>query len=167
MARRGGACQTGRGTSFSGRGAAARFAFAGLVAKKTGSIMCSGLLRHTRLVAMIEDELAAAKAAAENSGQPACRFRNCHWSALDSKEPQAPTLSPRRVNQGRGQSALCCHLAQVHRDRHASPTRTIAPAAGPPQTRAAPLGAWLSTPAPAAAYLLLPSAISQTAAMKS
>jgi len=90
VARRGGACQTGRGTSFSGRGASARFAPVGLVAKKTASIMCSGSPRYTRLVAMIEDELAAAKAAAENSGQPACRFRNCHWSALDSKEPQAP-----------------------------------------------------------------------------
>lgn len=43
-----------------------------------------GLARNTRLVVMIEDELAAAKAVAEQSGQPARRFKEFHWSTLDS-----------------------------------------------------------------------------------
>jgi hypothetical protein len=43
-----------------------------------------GLARNTRLVAMIEDELAAARATAEKSGQPARRFKDFHWSTLDS-----------------------------------------------------------------------------------
>jgi hypothetical protein len=43
-----------------------------------------GLARNTRLVAMIETELAAAKAIAENTGRPARRFKDFHWSTLDS-----------------------------------------------------------------------------------
>jgi len=43
-----------------------------------------GLARNTRLVAMIEDELAAARATAENSGQPARRFKDFPWRTLDS-----------------------------------------------------------------------------------
>ena len=43
-----------------------------------------GLARNTRLVAMIEEELAAAKAAAEKSGRPARRFKDFQWSTLDS-----------------------------------------------------------------------------------
>ncbi|MDP1952830.1 MAG: transposase [Betaproteobacteria bacterium] len=36
------------------------------------------------LVAMIEEELAAARATAEQSGQPARRFKDFQWSTLDS-----------------------------------------------------------------------------------
>jgi DDE family transposase len=48
-----------------------------------------GLARNTRLVAMIADELAAARAAAEKTGRPARRFKDFQWSTLD-------TLSRRR-----------------------------------------------------------------------
>ena len=43
-----------------------------------------GLARNARLVAMIEEELAAAKAAAEQTGRPARRFKDFQWSTLDS-----------------------------------------------------------------------------------
>src|SRR5205823_2513042 len=43
-----------------------------------------GLARNARLVVMIEQELAAAKAAAEQTGQPARRFKDFQWSALGS-----------------------------------------------------------------------------------
>lgn len=43
-----------------------------------------GLQRNARLVARIEDELAAAKAMAEKAGRPARRFKDFHWSTLDS-----------------------------------------------------------------------------------
>src|SRR6202008_1072230 len=43
-----------------------------------------GLARNTRLVAMIEEELAAAKAAAEKTGRPARRFKDFQWRTLDS-----------------------------------------------------------------------------------
>jgi hypothetical protein len=43
-----------------------------------------GLARNTRLVAMIEDELAAAKAVAEKTGRPARRFKDFQWRTLDS-----------------------------------------------------------------------------------
>jgi hypothetical protein len=43
-----------------------------------------GLARNTRLVAMIEEELAAARAAAEKTGRPARRFKDFQWSTLDS-----------------------------------------------------------------------------------
>src|SRR6202171_6442247 len=41
-----------------------------------------GLARNARLVAMIERELAAARAAAEQTGQPARRFKDFQWSTL-------------------------------------------------------------------------------------
>src|SRR5271166_2513078 len=43
-----------------------------------------GLARNVRLVAMIEEELAAARAAAEKSGHPARRFKDFQWTTLDS-----------------------------------------------------------------------------------
>ena len=43
-----------------------------------------GLARNARLVAMIEAELAAAKAIADKTGGPARRFKDFHWSTLDS-----------------------------------------------------------------------------------
>src|SRR4030081_3229495 len=43
-----------------------------------------GLARNARLVAMIERELAAARAAAEQTGQPARRFKDFQWSTLGS-----------------------------------------------------------------------------------
>jgi hypothetical protein len=43
-----------------------------------------GLARNTRLVAMIEEELAAARAAAEKTGRPARRFKEFQWTTLGS-----------------------------------------------------------------------------------
>ena len=43
-----------------------------------------GLARNARLVAMIEEELAAARAMAEKSGQPARRFKDFQWTTLKS-----------------------------------------------------------------------------------
>src|SRR6202035_2072049 len=43
-----------------------------------------GLARNARLVAMIERDLAAARAAAEQTGQPARRFKDFQWSTLGS-----------------------------------------------------------------------------------
>jgi hypothetical protein len=43
-----------------------------------------GLARNTRLVAMIEAELAAAKTMAEETGRPARRFKELQWSTRDS-----------------------------------------------------------------------------------
>lgn len=44
-----------------------------------------GLARNTRLVAMIADELATARAAAEKTGRPARRFKDFQWSTLDRR----------------------------------------------------------------------------------
>ena len=43
-----------------------------------------GLARNARLVAMIEEELAVARAAAEKTGRPARRFKDFQWTTLDS-----------------------------------------------------------------------------------
>jgi hypothetical protein len=43
-----------------------------------------GLARNTRLVATIEQELAAAQAAAEKTGRPVRRFKDFKWTTLDS-----------------------------------------------------------------------------------
>ncbi|HMM88334.1 IS1380 family transposase [Bradyrhizobium sp.] len=43
-----------------------------------------GLARNARLVAMIEEELAAARAAAEKAGRPAHRFKDFQWTTLDT-----------------------------------------------------------------------------------
>jgi hypothetical protein len=43
-----------------------------------------GLARNARLVALIEQQLAAAQAASEASGQPARRFKDFQWTTLDS-----------------------------------------------------------------------------------
>jgi hypothetical protein len=43
-----------------------------------------GLARNARLVAMIEEELAAARAAAEKAARPARRFKDFQWTTLDS-----------------------------------------------------------------------------------
>lgn len=43
-----------------------------------------GLARNTRAVAMIEEELATARAAAEKTGRPARRFQDLQWSTLDT-----------------------------------------------------------------------------------
>jgi len=59
-----------------------------------------GLARNTRLVALIEAELAAAKAMAENTGQPARRFKDFHWSTLDSWSRRRRVVAKAEWTQG-------------------------------------------------------------------
>src|SRR5947208_6524857 len=59
-----------------------------------------GLARNARLVAMIEEELAAAKAAAEQTGRPARRFKDFQWSTLDSWSQQRRVVAKAEWTQG-------------------------------------------------------------------
>jgi hypothetical protein len=59
-----------------------------------------GLARNERLVAMIEKELAAAKAASETSGQPARRFKDFQWSTLDSWSRSRRVVAKAEWTQG-------------------------------------------------------------------
>jgi Transposase DDE domain group 1 len=59
-----------------------------------------GLARNTRLVAMIETELAAAKAMAEQSGRPARRFKDFNWSTLDSWSRRRRVVGKAEWTQG-------------------------------------------------------------------
>jgi hypothetical protein len=74
-----------------------------------------GLARNTRLVAIIEEGLAAARAAAEKTGRPARRFKDFQWSTLDSWSRERRVVAKAEWTQGRGQSALCRHVAQAQR----------------------------------------------------
>jgi hypothetical protein len=59
-----------------------------------------GLARNTRLVTMIEDELATAKAVAEQTDQPARRFKDFHWSTLDSWSRRRRVIAKAEWTQG-------------------------------------------------------------------
>src|SRR6476646_3960525 len=59
-----------------------------------------GLARNVRLVAMIEPELAAARAMAEKSGQPARRFKDFKWSTLDGWSRRRRVLAKAEWTQG-------------------------------------------------------------------
>jgi len=59
-----------------------------------------GLGRNVRLVAMIEQELAAARAMAEKSGQPARRFKDFRWSTLDSWSRRRRVIAKAEWTQG-------------------------------------------------------------------
>jgi hypothetical protein len=59
-----------------------------------------GLARNARLVAMIEEELAAARAAAENTGHPARRFKDFQWSTLDSWSQRRRVVAKAEWTQG-------------------------------------------------------------------
>ncbi len=59
-----------------------------------------GLARNTRLVGVIEDELAAARTAAETTGQPARRFKDFHWSTLDSWSRRRRVVAKAEWTQG-------------------------------------------------------------------
>ena len=59
-----------------------------------------GLAGNTRLVAMIEAELAQAKAMAERTGQPARRFKDFHWSTLDSWSRSRRVIGKAEWTQG-------------------------------------------------------------------
>jgi hypothetical protein len=59
-----------------------------------------GLARNTRLVALIETELAAARVAAEKAGQPARRFKDFHWSTLDSWSRRRRVVAKAEWTQG-------------------------------------------------------------------
>jgi hypothetical protein len=59
-----------------------------------------GLARNTRLVAMIEDELAAAQSEAEETGRPARRFKDFHWRTLDSWSRRRRVVAKAEWTQG-------------------------------------------------------------------
>jgi hypothetical protein len=59
-----------------------------------------GLARNTRLVAKIADELVAARAAAEESGQPARRFKDFPWTTLDSWSRRRRVVAKAEWTQG-------------------------------------------------------------------
>src|SRR4249920_914004 len=59
-----------------------------------------GLARNARLVAMIEEELATARAAAENTGRPALRFKDFQWSTLDSWSQERRVVAKAEWTQG-------------------------------------------------------------------
>jgi hypothetical protein len=59
-----------------------------------------GLARNTRLVAMIEEELAAARVAAEETGRPARRFKDFQWSTLDTWSRRRRVVAKAEWTQG-------------------------------------------------------------------
>jgi len=59
-----------------------------------------GLARNTRLVALIETELAAARTAAEKSARPARRFKDFHWSTLNSWSRRRRVVAKAEWTQG-------------------------------------------------------------------
>jgi hypothetical protein len=59
-----------------------------------------GLARNARLVAMIEQQLAAARAASEASGQPARRFKDFQWTTLDSWSRSRRVVAKAEWTQG-------------------------------------------------------------------
>ena len=59
-----------------------------------------GLARNARLVAMTEHELAAARAAAEETGQPARRFKDFRWNTLDSWSRRRRVVAKAEWTQG-------------------------------------------------------------------
>ena len=89
-----------------------------------------GLARNARLVAEIDAELAAARAAAEKTGQPARRFKDFHWSTRDSWSRSAassPRPSGRRARPIRASSSPRSSAAR--RQRGSSTRTSTAPAA--------------------------------------
>ena len=59
-----------------------------------------GLARNARLVAMIEDQLAAARTMAEKSGKPARRFKDFQWTTLDSWSRRRRVIAKAEWTQG-------------------------------------------------------------------
>jgi len=59
-----------------------------------------GLARNTRLVAMIEEELVTAKAAAEKTGRPARRFKDFQWSTRDTWSRRRRVVAKAEWTQG-------------------------------------------------------------------
>jgi hypothetical protein len=59
-----------------------------------------GLARNARLVAMIEEELAAARTTAEKSGQPARRFKDFQWSTQHSWSRRRRVIAKAEWTQG-------------------------------------------------------------------
>ncbi len=66
-----------------------------------------GLARNARLVATIEQELAAAKAMAEKSGQPARRFKDFQWSTLGSWSRRRRLVAKAEWTQGEANPRYC------------------------------------------------------------
>ncbi|UFW91974.1 transposase (plasmid) [Bradyrhizobium barranii] len=90
---------------------------------------------NTRLVAMIEGELAAARAAAETTGRPARRFKDFQWRTRDSWSQERRVVAKAEWTTRRGQSALRRHLAQAGRGRRAAALQDIYFARGEMENR--------------------------------
>ena len=80
-----------------------------------------GLARNARLVAMIEEELAAARAMAEKSGQPARRFKDFQWSTLDSWSRRRRVFAKAEWTQGEANPSP---RSRALRRRRGNSTRT-------------------------------------------
>ena len=65
-----------------------------------GAAALERLARNERLVAMIEQEFVAARAASENSGQPARRFKDFQWSTIDSWSRRRRVIAKAEWTQG-------------------------------------------------------------------
>lgn len=59
-----------------------------------------GLARNARLVAIIEEELAAARAAAEKTGRPARRFKDFQWSTRDTWSQERRVVAKAEWTEG-------------------------------------------------------------------
>jgi hypothetical protein len=73
-----------------------------------------GLARNPRLAAMIENELAAARSAAEASGKPARRFKEFRWSTLESSSRERRVIAKAEWTQG--EANLRFIVTSLHRE---------------------------------------------------
>jgi Transposase DDE domain group 1 len=79
-----------------------------------------GLQQNSRLVGEIEDELARAEAKSRRTGKPARYYRDFRWRTRRTWSRKRRVIAKGGVHRWRGQSALCRHLAQAHRDGSAA-----------------------------------------------
>ena len=111
-----------------------------------------GLARNARLVAMIEQELAAARAMAERTGRPARRFKDFQWSTHHSWSRRRRVIEtrggPRRsgsgTSAGAGRVARRADPVAFHRLGVPGTVRDPHPQRGrsgpPPRQATTPLG---------------------------
>ena len=82
-----------------------------------------GLARNARLAAMIERELAAAKAAAEASGKPVRRFKEFSWTTLDSWSRERRVIAKAEWTQGEANPRFVVTSLSRRRDRRPASLR--------------------------------------------
>lgn len=95
-----------------------------------------GLARNTRLVAMIEEELATARAAAEKTGRPARRFKDFQWSTLGTWSRRRRVVAKAEWTKGEANPRfVVTSLKQAEAGARGHVTRRLAETA---KARAAP-----------------------------